>query len=64
MRPPHRFAAGEVGQRAGDAQHAVIAARRLFQLAGRVVEQRPARLVWRGDAVEQFAIGPRAASAE
>jgi hypothetical protein len=50
-------APAQVGDRAADAQHAVIAAGGQPHRLGRLGEERAAGLVGAGDAVEQFAVG-------
>src|SRR6516225_11243464 len=51
--PPDRGRAVEVGERAGDAQYPVIAARRETQPLGCAGEERAAGRLWRRDFVEQ-----------
>lgn len=51
------FGPGQIGERAADAQHAVVAARREAHRVGGLREQLAAGLVGRRDRLEQLAVG-------
>jgi len=57
VQAPDALGAGEVGQRARHAQHAVVAAGREAQTPGRLGQQRAAGGIGRGDLLQQLVVG-------